>query len=106
MDGGALEEDAHEFVRIPSDGIGSRDAVELVTEFLRHEQTTAPSGVNVQPEVMLLANVGKRMDGIERAEHGRARSGSDEKRDLAVGDALEHQTLQFLRYHLTPFYLI
>lgn len=56
----------------------------------------------MKPKVMLLADVGDRIDRIESAKDGRSRCGGDEERDLSIRDALQDKTLQLGRNHLTP----
>ena len=56
----------------------------------------------MQPEVVLLADVGDFVDGIEGAEHSRAGRRVHQERDLPVRDALLDQSLQFHRDHLSP----
>ena len=47
MDGGTLEQDAHQLVRVPRHRIGAVDAVEAVRVLVlfRHQHPTTPSGL-------------------------------------------------------------
>jgi hypothetical protein len=90
-------------MRIPSDRIGPGDAFEFVTEFFRHEETTTPSGVDMQPEMMFFANVGDRIDRIECSENGRSGRSRHHERNLSIADALVNQSLQFFWNHLSFF---
>ena len=99
-----MEQNVHHFMRIPCDRIGPGDAFEFVTEFFRHEETSTPSGVDMQPEMMFFANVGDRIDGIECSEDGRSGRSRHHERNLSIADALVNQSLQFFWNHL-PFFI-
>lgn len=58
--------------------------------------------VDVEPELVLVTDVGDGVDGIERSEDGGAGSGRDEERDLALGDGFEDEALELGRNHLAP----
>ena len=56
----------------------------------------------MQPEVVLLADVGDFVDGVESAEDGRAGRRVHEERNLAIRNALHNEAFQFRRNHLAP----
>lgn len=56
--------------------------------------------VNVQPEVVLLANVCNRVDGVEGAQDGRATSAVDKVRPISTLNRLTDKALQFSGNHL------
>lgn len=58
--------------------------------------------VDVEPEVVLLADISDLVDGIERTEDGGTSRGVDQERDFTIGDALLDESLQFGRQHLAP----
>ena len=58
--------------------------------------------VYVEPDVVLLANVGDLRDGVEGAVDGGAGGGVDEEGQVPLALVEHHQLLQLLRYHPTP----
>ena len=61
---GAGDGHAHHFVRVYRDGIRAVAAVEAVFVRGGEDGGTAPGGVDVQPDVVLGADVGEWVDGI------------------------------------------
>ena len=87
----ARDGDPHHLVRVHRDGIGQLAAGQFVCVGGREDRRAAPGGVDVQPELVLLAEGGERGDGVVGAEDGGAGRGVEvEGREafvLGVGDA-------------------
>lgn len=58
--------------------------------------------INVQPHLVLLADVGDLVDGVEGPLDGCAGSAVDEEGNVTLGLAFDHQPLQFGGYHAAP----
>ena len=71
----ARERDAHHLVRVHGDGIGPVATGQFVPVFGREDRGAAPGGVDVQPEVVFLADVRERGDGVVGAQDGGAGRG-------------------------------
>lgn len=100
---GALEEGAHQFVRIPRHRIGSLDPLEpLLLVFAAHEQAPAPGSVNVQPDPVLVTNIRDLRDGVVGAVHGGPGGAVDEEGQVSLLLVLDDQLLQLLGNHLAP----
>lgn len=56
----------------------------------------------MQPHLVLLANVGDLIDGVEGALDGGAGSAVDEEGNVTFGLTFHHQPLQFGGYHAAP----
>ena len=87
----ARDGDAHHLVRVHRDGVGQPAAGHFMCVGGREDGGAAPRGVDVQPEVVLLADGRERRDGVVGAEDGGAGRGVEvEGREalvLGVGDA-------------------
>ena len=81
----AREGDAHHLVRVHGDGVGELAAGQFGRVQGREGGGAAPGGVDVQPEVVLLADGGERRDGVVGAEDGGAGRGVEvEGREASV----------------------
>lgn len=58
--------------------------------------------VDVQPAVVLLTDVGDRVDGVEGSKHGGSGRGVHEEGDVSFGLALQDEPLQLGRDHAAP----
>lgn len=94
-----LEDAAHELVRIPGDRVGALDAGQLVAQLRRQQAAAAPGRVNVEPHVVLGADVGDRVHRIEGAQNGRAAGAVHVEGPIARLDALPHEALEFVHAH-------
>ena len=99
MDCRALEEAAHEFVRVPSDRVGALDAGEFVAQLLRQQTATAPRGVDVEPEVVLGADVGDGTHRVEGAQDGGAAGAVDVEGPVAGSEPLDNKSLELVDPH-------
>ena len=84
--------DPHHLVRVHRDGIGQLAAGQFVRVRGREDGGAAPGGVDVQPELVLLAEGRERGDGVVGAQDSGAGGGVEvEGREtlvLGVGDAV------------------
>ena len=55
--------------------------------------------IDVQPDAVLLADVGDGLDGVERAEDGRAGRAVDEERQVALALMTDDQLLELSGNH-------
>lgn len=102
VDGRALQDAAHQLVRIPGHGVCPLDAGEpSFAQALAKQVSAAPRGVDVQPHVVLFAYVRDRVDWVERAENCCAASAVDVERLLARRDRLLDKSLEFVGAHLS-----
>lgn len=62
---------------------------------------TQISYINMQPHLILLADVRDLLYGVEGALNCRARGAVDEEGDVALGLSLDHQPLQLRSVHAT-----
>ena len=76
---GARHGDAHHLVRIDGDGVCEVAPCEFVGVGGREDGGAAPGGVDVQPEVVLLADGGKGSDGVVGAQDGGSSRGVEVK---------------------------
>ena len=53
-----------------------------------HEEPSSPGSVNMQPDLLLLTDVGQGIDGVEGAKHRGARRAVDEEGEEALGPVL------------------
>lgn len=72
---GACDWYAHHFVRVYGDGVGEVTSLQFVFVGWGEDGGTAPGGVDVQPDVVLLADFGEGFDGVVGAEDGGAGGG-------------------------------
>ena len=80
VEGGTLEQGAHQLVRVPSQAVSSLHPGKSARSMgLRHEETSSPGGVDVQPDVVLLADVGDRVDRIKGSHDCRPRRAVDKE---------------------------
>ena len=85
---GAGEGDAHHFVRVHGDGVGQVAAGEFGGVGGREDDGAAPGGVDVEPEIVRLADGGEGADGVVGAEHGGAGGGVEVEGRLALAFGL------------------
>lgn len=69
---GAGERDGHHLVRVDGDAVGAVGAGEFVFVGGGEDGGAAPGGVDVEPEVVGLADGGDGFEGVVGAEDGRA----------------------------------
>ena len=53
---GRLQRSAQHLVRVPTDGVGEVAALQVAPVQARHDETPAPAGVHVHPDVAPLAD--------------------------------------------------
>lgn len=73
---------------IPGDRVGALNTGELVAQFVRQEAAASPSGVYVEPHIVLGADIGDLVNRVEGAQHGGAAGAVDIEGPLAHLDAL------------------
>lgn len=86
-------------MRVPGYRVGPFDAVQFVAQQWREQTTASPGGVDMQPHVVLCANISNRVDGVECAQDSCSAGAVDIKRPVALFNALLHQQLKLFRYH-------
>ena len=80
----------HPLVGVEGDGVGSLDALESLVAALGELEEAAVGGVDVEPEVVLLGEVGQVVQGVDGAGVGGAGAGDDEERGrVALDGGLE-----------------
>ena len=80
VEGGTLEQGAHQLVRVPSQAVSSLHPGKSARSMgLRHEKTSSPGRVDVQPDVVLLADIGDRVDRIKGSDDCRPRRAVDKE---------------------------
>ncbi len=67
-----LEGRMQPFVRVECDGIGPRDTAHQRLAFGRYRQQCANAAIHVQPQALLCAEVGNRLQIVDRAGIDRA----------------------------------
>lgn len=99
MHGRALKHATHELVRVPRDRVGALHAGQLVAQLVRQQAAATPGGVDVQPHVVLGAQVRNRLDRVEGAQHGGAAGAVHIEGPVAGLDARQDQALEFVGPH-------
>ena len=64
-------------MRVQADGIRALDALQQLAALVRHHCEAAVGGIDMQPDALGLAEVGHRMERVDRAAAGGAGVGAD-----------------------------
>ena len=99
----ARDGDAHHLVRVHGYGIGQLAAGQLMLVRRREDGGTAPGGVDVQPEVVLLADGRERGNGVVGAEDRGAGRGVEVEGREALGFGVCDAGRQGGRVHAAGF---
>ena len=77
------------------------DAFEEVSVSGRHQDASAPGGVDVHPHAVLFANVGDSIERVHRTQHGSAGRGRDHERARVLAEGAFDLAPQMGQVHTT-----